>query len=280
MKVEVGLYQFWPFYYQIIDKIRMKKHFFNIIIAISLFTACSEDDANQDNSNQNSTDITATPTSAFNEFNSDAVTVSFNGDEITIVSNALPNHTSPYWSSNSQLYIEPIVADAQSISPGNITESSYTLTVSSKPEKATTTTETGLGAIGISVTGVPIYNQSEGPTDVSEGTASGFDWAGGHSGPTGYHYHVEARDVQETSPLTIDDDQLLGIMSDGFLIYGRKCESTGTYPTDGDASNGHFSTTQHSTEEFYHYHIVNEIYLNTYYLLFGVDLQGTPNSIM
>ena len=69
-------------------------------------------------------------------------------------------------------------------------------------------------------------------------------------------------------------------MSDGFLIYGRKCHSTGDYPADGDASNGHFSTTQHSNEPFYHYHIVNEIYLNQYYLLFGVDLQGSPNSIM
>jgi len=71
-------------------------------------------------------------------------------------------------------------------------------------------------------------------------------------------------------------------MSDGFLIYGRKCSSTGDYPTDGDESNGHFSTTEHSELEFYHYHVVNEPYLNdAYYLLFGfVDLQGTPSNIM
>lgn len=255
--------------------------FMSMVLGLSMMYACSDDDDKEDeNDDDDTTEVVATPTSAFDEFNGSAVTVSFANDEITIVSNALPNHTSPYWETTEALYIDPIVANEQSISPGYITESSYTLTVPTAPEKATTTTETGLGAIGISVTGVPIYNQSEGPTDVTEGTASGFDWAGGHSGPTGYHYHVEARDVQETSPLTIDDDQLLGIMSDGFLIYGRKCESTGTYPTDGDASNGHFSTTQHSDEAFYHYHIVNDIYLNTYYLLFGVDLQGTPNSIM
>lgn len=241
--------------------------------------ACSEDDSNDVDDNDTG-EVVATPGSAFEEFNSDAVTVSFSDDEITIVSNALPNHTSPYWRSDEALYIDPIVANQQNISPGNISESSYTLTVPTHPEKATNASETGLGAIGISLTGVPIYNQSEGPTDVTEGTASGFDWAGGHSGPSGYHYHIEARDVQERSPLTIDDDKLLGIMSDGFLVYGRKCNSTGTYPTDGDASNGHFSTTQHSEEAFYHYHIVNEIYLNTYYLLFGVDLQGTPSSIM
>lgn len=226
------------------------------------------------------TDGSSTPISAFDDFNSSAVTVSVDGDEITITSNALPDHTSPYWSSNEALYIDPIVAEEGGISPGNIQESSYTLTVPTAPELASSTTETGLGAIGISVSGVPIYNQSEGPTDVTDATASGFDWAGGHSGPTGYHYHIEARDVGETTTLTIDDDQLLGIMSDGFLIYGRRCQSSGEYPTDGDDSNGHLATTQHSDEAFYHYHIVNEIYINQYYLLFGVDLQGTPNTIM
>ncbi|WP_422359396.1 YHYH protein [Reichenbachiella sp.] len=253
------------------------------LLGMSCMYACSEEDETTDANNDDggtSGTVVATPTSAFDEFNTDAVTVSFSDGEITIVTNTLPNHTSPYWQANDDLYIDPIVAQEESISPGYITEGSYTLTVSTNPEVATTTSETGLGAIGIAVTGVPIYNQSEGPTDVTEGTASGFDWAGGHSGPQEYHYHIEARDEGETSPLTIDDNKLLGIMSDGFLIYGRKCESTGDYPTDGDASNGHYSTTQHSDEEFYHYHIVNEIYLNTYYLLFGVDLQGTPNSIM
>lgn len=252
----------------------------SLLMVTMLTISCeNEDDPVTDDDEQND-EVASTPTSAFDEFNQDAVTVSFDGDEITITSNALPNHTSPYWTANDALYIEPIVAQQEAISPGNIGESSYILTVSSAPEIAASTTETGLGAIGISVSGVPIYNQSEGPTDVTESTASGFDWAGGHSGPTGYHYHIEARDVGETSPLSIDDEKLLGIMSDGFLIYGRKCNSTGTYPTDGDDSNGHFSTTQHSDEAFYHYHIVNEIYLNQYYLLFGVDLQGTPSTIM
>lgn len=246
--------------------------------------SCGEDDVNTDVDDDNEEEVAdgvSTPTSAFEEFNTDAVTVSFDSDEIMIVSNALPNHTSPYWSSNNALYVDPIIANEDEMSPGAIQEGSYSLTVSAAPNFATNTTETGLGAIGISVSGVPIFNGSEGPTDVTEGVASGFDWAGGHSGPTGYHYHTEAQNVGEDSPLTIDDDKLLGIMSDGFLIYGRKCDSTGDYPTDGDESNGHFSTTQHSTEEFYHYHIVNEAYLSQYYLLFGfVDLQGTPSVIM
>lgn len=253
----------------------------SILLLLVVSISCGDDDTADLNDDETSGDAISTPTTAFNEFNVDAVTISFDGDEITITSNALPNHTTPYWEADDPLYMDPIIADESRMSPGRIVEDSYSLTVSAAPGFAANSSETGLGAIGISVTGVPIFNGSEGPTNVSTGVASGMDWAGGHGGPSGYHYHLEARDAGETSPLTIDDDKLLGIMSDGFLIYGRKCSSTEDYPADGDASNGHFSTTQHSDEAFYHYHIVNESYLNQYYMLFGfVDLQGTPSTIM
>ena len=239
----------------------------------------SQDDGDQDINDGGSTAV-STPTSAFDEFNSESVTVSFDGDEITIVSTALPNHTSPYWTTDSELYIDPILASEASMSPGFIQESSYTLTVSAAPEIASSSSATGLGAIGISITGVPIYNQSEGPTDVTESTASGFDWAGGHSGPDGYHYHIEARDVSENDGvISYDDEKLVGIMADGFLLYGRR-EVDGSYPDDLDESGGHWGTTQHSDEPIYHYHIINEFYLSDYIILFGVDLQGTPSNIM
>ncbi|MFK8102658.1 MAG: YHYH protein [Saprospiraceae bacterium] len=223
-----------------------------------------------------------TPTSAFDDFNTDAVTVSFDGNEITIVSTALPNHTSPYWESSSNLYIDPVIANSAQMSPGTISAGSYTLTVPNAPQKATNSSDTGLGAIGISVTGTPIFNDEEGPNNsLSEAVASGFDYAGGHMGPTGYHYHLEAADVSANTTLSHDDEKLVGILQDGFLIYGRKCNSTGEHPTDLDVSGGHNSTTQHSDgETFYHYHIINEFYIGSYILLFGVDLQGTPNTIL
>ena len=223
-----------------------------------------------------------TPVSAFDDFNSDAVTVSFDGDEITIESNALPNHTSPYWSNDNTLYIDPVIANADQMSPGTIGSRSYTLTVSADPQKASSTSATGLGAIGIGISGAPIFNDEEGPNiSLSENVASGFDYAGGHMGPTGYHYHLECADVAENTTLSHDDEQLVGILQDGFLIYGRKCNSTDDHPTDLDESGGHTSTTQHSDGgEFYHYHIINEFYVGEYILLFGGDLQGTPNGIM
>ena len=248
-------------------------------------SACEQPDGyvanNTDTDDGGSSTTGSTPIAAFDEFNENAVTVSFDGDEITIVSTGVPNHTSPYWENSSSLYIDPVVANASQMSPGTIREGSYTVTVPASPQKAANTSDTGLGAIGIAVTGAPIFNDEEGPNiSLSENVASGFDYAGGHMGPTGYHYHLESADVAENTLISHDDEKLVGIMQDGFLLYGRRDNAAGDYPTDLDASGGHVGPTEHSNgESFYHYHIVNEYYIGNYILLFGVDLQGTPNAI-
>ena len=244
-------------------------------------TACDQPDGYvADNSDTNDTGDAATPLSAFDEFNPDAVTVSFDGNEITIESNGLPNHTSPYWEDTAPLHIDAVVAVA--LTPGRIGGNrSYTVTVPTAPQLADMSTTTGLGAIGIAVTGVPIFNDLEGPNrPLEEVIVETFDYAGAHNGPSGYHYHIEAYDVPENTVLSQDDEQLVGIMSDGFLLYGRKCNATNDYPTGLDASGGHRSATQHSDgEEFYHYHIINEFYFGSIVALFAGDLQGTPNTI-
>lgn len=251
-----------------------------LIGATILTTSCGEDDGTPDTGDTGDEVTTVeTPTAAFDEFNPDAVTISFEGDEITIESNGLPNHTSPYWATTEPLYIEPVVASH--LTPGGIGNRSFILTVSSAPELAASGSATGLGPIGISVTGVPIFNDTEGPNrPLEEEIAESFDYAGAHNGPSGYHYHVESSDVPENTVLSHDDEQLVGIMADGFLIYGRKCNSLGDHPTDLDASGGHTSITQHGDQAFYHYHIINEYYLGSIVVLFGGDLLGTPSSIM
>lgn len=246
--------------------------------AVSQLSCDQPDGYVADNSDTNDTCVAQTPLSAFDEFNPDAVTVSFDGDEVTITSNGLPNHTSPYWQDTHPLHIEQVVGDHTT--PGFINEGSFTVTLPLFPTLAASSSATGLGAIGIAVTGAPIFNDEEGPNrPLDEPTALGFDYAGGHNGPSGYHYHIESSNVPENTSLSYDDEQLVGIMADGFLLYGRK-QMDGSYPTDLDESGGHFGVTPHSNgEEIYHYHIINEYYINTYILLFGRDLQGTPNTI-
>lgn len=159
--------------------------------------------------------------------------------------------------------------------PGYIDDfvGSYTLRVPVAPTLAASSTATGLGAIGIAVSGAVIYNDEEGPGIPLDGAVGSLDANGAHTGPQSYHYHLEPVAWSE------DDDNLIGVISDGFLLYGRRCTSTGGYPEDLDASGGHTSTTLYDDTETYHYHIQNTLYLGSYYILFPGDYQGTPGTI-
>ena len=236
---------------------------------------------------------------AFAEFDPDNTDIVLSGNNVIIETNGMANHTSPYWSNttercaqppmgpelctntdttvNHPLFVEPTATTYQFMAPGNIDDfnGSYSLTVLAAPDLAATTSATGLGAIGIAVSGANIYNDQEGPNmPLDANTIGSFDYTAAHTGPQSYHYHLEPKAWSN------DDDALIGIIADGFFIYGRKCNSTNDYPTDLDASGGHTSTTQHSQgASEYHYHIQNELYLNQYYILFPGDYQGTPSNI-
>tara|TARA_R110002126_G_scaffold258482_1_gene401473 strand:+ start:39306 stop:40100 length:795 start_codon:yes stop_codon:yes gene_type:complete len=261
-------------------KIKKIKNALLIAILFTSMIGCSSDNANDTEADiiDTTEDIITELPAAFADFDADEIEVyiSDNGTTITIETTGLPNHTTPYWSTSHPLYVAPTVTNAAEMTPTRIDTSgrdnSSTLTVSSNPSKASSTTNTSLNAIGIAVSGAYIYNDYEGPVPLSSATGS-LDYSGAHIGPTQYHYHLE--------PLafTNDDDKLVGIMSDGFFIYGRKCNSTGTYPTGLDASGGHTSTTQHTETDEYHYHIINELYSNTgRYIVFAGPYQGTPNA--
>jgi hypothetical protein len=201
--------------------------------------------------------------------------------KVTLDAKGQPDHVSPYWMTTNALYEAPgTETTVAQMSPGNIENytSHYYLTVPNSPTKATNSTATSLGAIGLAITGAPIFNGQEGPNiALNSGVISGFDKYGAHTGPQVYHYHLEM------TPISNNDTALLAVLSDGFFLYGRKCASTNSNPTDLDASGGHVSTTQYSTTPVYHYHIVNSVYLTvngkTDYLLFNGNYQGTPVSI-
>ncbi len=265
--------------------------------AIVILVACSNDDSNDTTTTTDDGDATAELHAAFAEFDQDNVSVLLSGSNVIIESNGYPNHTSPYWSNttertaidpmgnvlvtpaadeNHPLFIEPTLTTYEMMAPGNIDDfnGSYSLTVSSSPQLASTTTATGLGPIGIAVSGAMIYDDQEGPNVPLDDAVPSLDYTAAHTGPQSYHYHLEPKAFSN------NDDNLVGIISDGFFVYGRICASTGSYPEDLDTSGGHTSTTQHTDQEEYHYHIQDELYLNQYYIIFPGDYQGTPNAIL
>lgn len=234
---------------------------------------------------------------AIDEFDKESFSISYSGSNVVFTTDGLPNHTSPYWSNTTErcltspmgnqlctnstiavdheLFVEPTATEYTNMAPGNIDDfnGSYSLTVPQSPSIASNSSSTGLGAIGLAVSGSVIYNDEEGPNVPLDGAVGSLDFNGAHTGPQSYHYHLEPQSW------SYDDSQLIGVIADGFYLYGRKCQSTGDYPTDLDSNNGHIAQTQHSCVAEYHYHIENVPYLSQYYILFPYDYSGTPSRI-
>jgi len=226
--------------------------------------ACSSDDSTTQEEEETVTELHA----AFSAFNPEATTIYLDGSNVVIETTGLPNHETVYWGDGHPLYIEePTVERTPSIMSSN--NNAVTITVDATPNLTGNTVATQLNTIGIAVSGASIFNDQEGNGPLTQAAAS-LDWTGAHIGPGVYHYHLEPK------AFTNDDDNLVGILLDGVFIYGRKCNATGTYPTDLDASGGHTTTTQYTSgEEEYHYHIINELYSNTgSYIAFTGPYQG------
>lgn len=236
------------------------------LLALSAFVnSCSKDDETDIAPDTGEVDITSVVQSNY----TNGVAISISGDYITLTSNGTPNHVSAYWGVGHELYEE----NPSGVNPGIIQERTNTMTIPTKPTEASVKEETELGAIGMALNGVPIFNDREGgnvPLDAM--VLEHFERAGGHVGPSGYHYHVSGDFT------TKDDANLVGFLRDGFPIYGRKCVS-GNYPTDLDANGGHTSTTADFSTAIYHYHCSNTNYLNLgVYILKAGSYHGTKGT--
>ena len=218
---------------------------------------------------------TGTLHNAFSAFDTDETVIYLQGSSVVIETTGNPNHATPYWGIGHAKYSAPTATSEDTMTPSRIPgyDGSASLTVSQNPIIASSTSYTSLGAIGIAVSGAAIFNDQEGNGALDEAAVT-LDYSGAHIGPSEYHYHLEPKAWSD------NDEDLIGILADGFFIYGRKCNATGTYPTDLDTSGGHSSTTQHNSTAEYHYHIINEIYSTTAsYILFAGPYKGSPNAI-
>ncbi|WOJ98213.1 hypothetical protein R0137_06505 [Congregibacter brevis] len=209
------------------------------------------------------------------------IALSSDGCNVILKTDGLPNHVSTYWTEGYPLYEAPTEAQAARMTGNRLEESDandVTVSLPVKPEKAPSSTGTSLGIVGYAVSGSYVFNQYEGGnTVVGGGVAQGLDNDGAHIGPSVYHYHLEPK-----ASISNDDDSLIGVIADGFFLFGRRCWALGgeTAATAGqlDASGGHVTQTQYSNGiEEYHYHIFEEAAgLEGMHYLFPGDYQGTP----
>lgn len=207
-----------------------------------------------------------------------ASSITSDGTYITIKSNGLPDHKSPYFPSTNSLYqVYSGVTFGGLVfakNPNSIVEHSGTFKIPINPKVATNHSATPLGAIGIALNGVPFFNQYAGPNNQElKGEMASFDQFYGHPQQSGvYHYHVEPLHL---TTVKSSKSGLMGFLLDGFPVYGPQ-EESGAAVTNAtlDVYHGHTHPTVDYPNGIYHYHFTTEApYLN------GSGFYGTPGTI-
>jgi len=248
----------------------MKRSLFIFSVFIYGSLGCKKSDTTSTTTGGGTTAVPA----VFSKFNS-TVTISVEGNFVVLKSNGLPEHKSPYYQGTAwaaTLYEAYNGTNPNfMINPNRIASQNLTFKIPISPALNNTHEATPLGPIGISLNGVPLYNQYAGPSQPLTSEINSFDQYNGHPQMTGqYHYHVEPL---YTTALK-GKDALIGFLLDGFPVYGPKENGVTLTSANLDIYHGHTSATAEYPGGIYHYHITADApYIN------GSGFYGTKGSV-
>tara|TARA_B100000809_G_scaffold249300_2_gene280461 strand:+ start:31096 stop:31932 length:837 start_codon:yes stop_codon:yes gene_type:complete len=205
----------------------------------------------------------------------EAVHYTVSNGKVTISTTNLPDHKSPYYLGTE--WDQDKYADYSGtnprfhLNPNRIGEQNITFSISLNPKEATNKQATPMGPIGISRNGVVFFNQYAAGFSTLDNEINSFDQYLGHPAGSGmYHYHIEPVYLTEV----YGDDAFLGLLADGFPVYGPVEDGETLSSTDLDDYHGHFSETKEFPNGMYHYHISADApYLN------GDGFYGTAGTI-
>ena len=197
-----------------------------------------------------STTSTTTLPAMFQQFKN-GVSVSLSGSTVVLTSKGVPDHKSPYWGAGNALYEAP--QDGMQVNPNLIASQNFVITIPLSPA-STTASDTPLGAIGMAVNGVALFNQYAAGRQPLTFEILSFDRYNGHPQQTGvYHYHMNPVSITAVSL-----SGLVGVLLDGFPVYGPE-DTTGGTPTGLDTCNGHTHATPEFPSGIYHYHVTGGV---------------------
>ena len=193
-----------------------------------------------------------------------AVSVTISGTSVILTSRGVPDHKSPYWGVGNALYEAP--QDGMQVNPNLIVAQNFVVRVPLSPAAASPS-DTPLGAIGMALNGVALFNQYAAGRQPLTFEILSFDRFNGHPQQTGvYHYHMNPVSITSGNP-----SGLVGVLLDGFPVYGLT-DTTGGTPTGLDSCNGHTHATPEFPAGIYHYHLA----ANVPYI--AGCFKGTPGS--
>lgn len=245
----------------------------SLLVVVSLsWMACSSSSSNDEPDNPAATNYDITP--ILSKFSGTGLNVAVNGNTVTITTENLPNHKSPYWPTNNALYQAYNGTNSNfHLNPNRISTQSITITLPLNPSEASNKQATSLGPIGVAVNGIVFFNQYAGPNNQAlTNEINSFDQYLGHPQNSGqYHYHVEPTYLTSQ----FGNDAFLGLLADGFPVYGPVENGQTITNSDLDAYHGHTSATVDFPNGIYHYHITpnQDPYIN------GNGYFGTPGNI-
>jgi hypothetical protein len=239
-----------------------------LLVATLISISCSKDSGS---STGGGTSGTVTVPDVFKKFSS-TVIVSSDGTTITIKADGIPDHKSCYFATSDSRYQAYNGTNASfSKNPNSIGTKSYTFKIPASPAVNSAHEATPLGPIGISVNGVPIYNQYAGPNTPLTNEINSFDQYNGHPDQSSsYHYHVEPLYITQNNTKSA----LIGFLLDGFPLYGPLENGKTLVSADLDAYHGHTTATADYPNGIYHYHITADApYIN------GVGFYGSKGTV-
>ncbi len=172
------------------------------------------------------------------------VTLTKSGGVVTATSDDRPDYKSNYFPTTDACH-ETFTATIQN--PNFIVAKTLAM---SFPTAPTAGVQRMTGAfVGMALNGVGIFGNFAAPGDDIYQEADSFDRCTAHPQMAGnYHYH------SEPASITNDDANLVGVMRDGYPIYGRR-DMSNALPSDLDAQGGHTAATADSATPTYHYHV-------------------------
>jgi hypothetical protein len=197
------------------------------------------------------------------------------GNYIVIKTNSLPDHKSPYYQGTQWATTKYEAYNGTNssfmLNPNRIAQVNLTFRIPLNPTVASTHAATPLGPIGISLNGVPFFNQYAAMMSPLTNEINTFDQYNGHPQQQGqYHYHVEPTYLTATK----GNNVLLGFLLDGFPVYGPVENGSPITNSNLDAYHGHFGVTADYPSGIYHYHITAaDPYIN------GSGFYGTAGTV-
>ena len=260
-----------------------------LIAVLLVLLGCSSSDDDGDGGSSASPSVTI-PLEVYKKVYGTTSEITIQAGYVYINTNGVPDHKSPYFKDTKwhDAKYEPYDSSNPNIfhtgnfhlNPNRVSELSIAFKIPNSPSKALTNPPTSMGPIGVSLNGVPFYNQYAAMGAPLANEVNSFDNYNGHPAPLSpgaedgsggrYHYHMEPFWLTKNA----SKDALLGFLLDGFPVYGPEEGGKTIASSDLDSYHGHTLATKEFPNGIYHYHTTGDApYIN------GSGYYGSPGTV-